>query len=318
MNKRYGNIHQAGIVIDAHCDTLQRLLRERYKLGEKNDCGQVDIPRALASGVTAIFFAACGDERNALKIVDAYYREIDANSDRLMLAACVADIYEAKEKGKLAGILSMEGCPLTEGELAILRIFYRLGVRAVGLVHKNKNKIAESVTDMPNGTGLTDFGVEVVNEMNRLGMICDVAHISPAGFYHVLEITGKPVISSHGNAGAICGHIRNLDDAQLKAMAQNGGVVGVSVVPRFVNNEGAKASFRQFIDHIEHIVKVSGIDHVGLGTDFDGFGGKPIKGLEDISCVPKIAEALIERGFSENDAKKVLGENYLRVIGEVW
>jgi len=319
--QKSSTIHQESIVIDTHCDTLLRVLGGNYRLGERNNENDIDIPRALEGGITVQFFAACGSNRPeppvnwGLKVFDAFYNELAVNSDRLMLATCVADIERAKQEGKLAGVLSLEGGNLVGGDLAVLRMYYRLGVRAMTLVHFKKNDIAESVTDMPDGTGLTDFGVEVVKEMNRLGMLCDVAHLSPTGFYHLLDITDKPIIDSHANAKALCDHVRNLDDAQLKALAQNGGVIGASFVPAFIDKE--KPSLQRLLDHIEHIAEVAGIEHVGLGSDFDGFSGKRPEGLEDVTRVPNITEGLIERGYSEEDVKKVLGENFLRVIREV-
>jgi len=290
-------------------------------LGERNNEEDIDIPRALEGGITLQFFAACSGNRPeplvnwGFKVFDAFYNELAVNSDSLMLATCVADIERAKREGKLAGLLALEGGDLIGGDLAILRMYYRLGVRAMSLAHFRKNDIAESVTDMPDGTGLTDFGVEVVREMNRLGMLCDVAHLSPAGFYHLLEITDKPIIDSHANAKALSDHVRNLDDDQLKALAQNGGVIGVSFVPAFIGKE--EPSLQRLLDHIEYIVKVAGIEHVGLGSDFDGFSGKRPEGLEDVTRVPNITEGLIERGYSEEDVKKVLGGNFLRIFREV-
>ncbi len=319
--QKSSTIHQESIVIDTHCDTLLRVLEGDYRLGERNSENDIDIPRALEGGITVLFFAACSGNRPeplvnwGLKVFDAFYNELAVNSDRLMLATCIADIERAKQEGKLAGVLALEGGDLVGDDTAVLRMYYRLGVRAMTLVHFKKNDIAESVTDMPDGTGLTDFGVEVVKEMNRLGMLCDVAHLSPAGFYHLLKITDKPIIDSHANAKALCNHVRNLDDAQLKALAQNGGVIGVSFVPAFIDEE--KPSLQRLLDHIEHIVEVAGIEHVGLGSDFDGFSGKRPEGLEDVTRVPNITEGLIERGYSEEDVKKVLGKNFLRVIREV-
>ena len=319
--QKSSTIHQESIVIDTHCDSLLKVLGGDYKLGERNNKGDIDIPRALEGGITVQFFAACSGNRPeplvnwGLKVFDAFYNELDGNSDHLMLATCVADIERAKREGKLAGVLALEGGELIGGDLAILRMYYRLGVRALALAHFRKNDIAESVTDMPDGTGLTDFGVGVVKEMNRLGMLCDVAHLSPAGFYHLLEITDQPIIDSHANAKALSDHVRNLDDDQLKALAQNGGVIGVSFVPSFIDQE--KPSLKRLLDHIEHIVEMAGIEHVGLGSDFDGFSGEPPEGLGDVTRVPNITEGLIKRGYSEEDVKRVLGDNFLRVFREV-
>ncbi|MBN1582275.1 MAG: membrane dipeptidase, partial [Anaerolineae bacterium] len=167
------------------------------------------------------------------------------------------------------------------------------------------------------GGGLTEFGVKLVKEMNRLGMIVDIAHLAPAGVEDVFELCQGPVVASHANAHALCPVPRNLTDAQLEKLAASGGVIGMVYVPGFITDGQEPATLDKVLDHVDHIVRVIGVDHVGLGSDFDGFGGPPPVGLEDVSCTPNVTAGLLERGYGAQDVKKILGGNWLRVIRSV-
>jgi membrane dipeptidase len=187
-------------------------------------------------------------------------------------------------------------------------MLHRVGVRSIGLTHNPRSWAADGNAEDRNGSGLTAFGVRLVEEMNRLGMLVDVSHINERGFWDVMEVTRRPVIASHSDCKAVCDHPRNLDDKQIVALANNGGVMGVTFVPGFID---AKApTLERLLDHIDYAVQVAGADHVGIGSDFDGGG----TALKDATAFPRITEGLLKRGYSEGDVKKILGENHLRVL----
>lgn len=316
-------LHESAIVFDAHCDTLHDVLAGKRRLGERSDEGHLDLPRMREGGVTAQIFALFpGREylshdaaRRALCLLDAFYQEQEANPDTLILITTAADIEQAKEEGKVAAVLGLEGAEALEGELGLLRVFYRLGVRNVGLTWNPRNRAGYGVKS--ENKGLTEFGVELVQELNRLGVMIDVAHLAPAGVRDVLALSEGPVIASHANAKALCPHWRNLSDEQLEAIAEKGGVVGVTFVPAFLDPDEHLASLERVLDHIDHIVSVAGVEHVGLGSDFDGFSGQQTKGLEDVTKLPKITVGLLQRSYDEEEVHRILGGNFLRVFRQV-
>ena len=323
-------LHKQSTVIDGHCDTLLGLqMREQglppYLKHLEKEKGHIDLDRLRAGGVTAQNFACyvrpqslpSRATRETLRLLDLFHRFQADHSKDLCLATCANDIERAKAEGKIAGILSMEGAEGLEGDLGVLRMMYRLGVRWIGLTWSRRNQVADGLDEARTDGGLTEFGVRVVEEMNRLGMIVDIAHLAPAGVRDVLEISQTPVVASHANANALCPVPRNLNDEQLEGLATTGGVVGATYVPHFITDGQEPATLDMLIDHIDHIVKVAGIDCVGLGSDFDGFFGPPPVGLEDVSCVPNITARLLERGYSAQDVRKILGGNWLRVIRQV-
>jgi len=210
----------------------------------------------------------------------------------------------------------MEGAEGLEGDLGVLRMVYRLGIRWVGLTWSRRNQAGDGVAEARTGGGLTEYGVRLVEEMNHLGMLVDIAHLAPAGVRDVFRVCQGPVVASHANAHALCPVPRNLTDAQLEGIASSGGVVGATYVPGFITDGEASATLDMLLDHIDHVITVAGVDHVGLGSDFDGFGGSPL-GLEDVSCVPNVTGGLLARGYSDGDVAKILGGNWLRVIREV-
>lgn len=332
-------IHRNAVIVDGHCDTLEVVLKDDLDLSERHDQGHVDLPRLRDGGVTAQIFAVFTAHIDrpvafdpldlALRMIDGLYQQLEAHGDQFILATTVLDIERAKAEGKVAAILGLEGGePLGQGRqwsrnreqsrLERLRTFYRLGVRNIGLTWSLRNALGDGVSEAQTGGGLSSFGKAVVEEMNRLGIVVDVAHLAPAGVRDVLELSEAPVIDSHGNARAVCDHSRNLSDEQLEGIARNGGVVGVTFVPPFVDPQ--RATLDRLLDHVDHIVRVAGIDHVGLGSDFDGYriDGGQMPEIGDVSHLPAITAGLLDRGYSEADVRKFLGENYLRVFRQVW
>jgi len=351
------------IGIDSHIDTVQRVLVMGEDLGKRWDAGHVDIPRLQEGGTHAPFFALWvpvyfpGAEavRRTLDLRDAMQSVLDTHKDQMELATTAADIRRIVKAGKISVFLTVEGGHTIDDDLRVLRMYYQLGVRSMTLTHSRNNNWADSATDKPVHNGLTDFGREVVREMNRLGMLVDVSHVADKTFYDTLSVTSKPVIVSHSSMRAISPVPRNVTDEMLWALAKNGGVIGISFGEGFVNPKDAEAlesaiktetagpaltgralddyaaedvrnlfgtrvkvaaTVADVVDHIDHAVRIAGIDHVGIGSDFDGVSGPP-NGLDDVSKMPALIEVLLQRGYAERDVKKILGENYLRVIREV-
>jgi len=324
ISKEAQRIHNAAIVFDGHCDTLIDILTGKRAWDKFEGKGQVDMPRLQAGGVTAQIFAAFVriDLRykatfETLRMIETMYRIIDAWPADVMLVTTADDIRRAKREGKIAAILGMEGAEGLQGDLTILRAFHRLGVRNIGLTWNNRNEAADGVGEQRTGGGLTEFGVKLVDEMRRLGIMVDIAHLAPAGVADLFEVYDGPVVCSHGNAQAVCNHRRNLSDEQLEKIAASGGIIGVTFVPPFLAEKSGEATLDKLLDHIDHIVKVAGIDHVGLGSDWDGFFKPTGDFLQHVGDTPMITEGLVRRGYSEIDICKFLGENWLRVFGQV-
>ena len=348
--------------IDSHIDTIQRVLVMGEDLGERHDAGHVDIPRLLEGEMHAPFFALWvpvffrGAEavRRTLDLRDAMQSVLDAHNDQIELATTAADIKQIVKAHKIAAFLTIEGGHAIDDDLRVLRTYYRLGIRSMTLTHARNTSWADSASDTPVHNGLTDFGKEVVREMNRLGMLVDLAHVSDKTFYDALAVTTKPVIVSHSSMRAISNVPRNVSDEMLRALRRNGGVIGINFGMGFINPRDAEAlrsatdteaeapsltgkaldeyaaenaqklfgkratvvaTVEDVADHIEHAVKVAGIDHVGIGSDFDGIAGTA-NGLEDVSKMPALVAVLLRRGYAESDLKKILGENHLRVVCE--
>jgi len=318
-------LHRASIVFDGHCDTLLEVLEGKRTLGVRSAEGHIDLPRLLEGGVTAQVFAVfiedkylpAGAAKQTLRMLDAFYHELAGNGSALLLATKAEHIQQAKETGRVAAILGLEGAESLEGDLAALRMFYRLGVRLLTVTWSRRNQAADGVYEARSGGGLTNFGLQLVEECNRLGILLDISHLAPTGAHQVLEQSSQPVIASHSNAQALCSNRRNLTDEQLVALARKGGVVGAVFVPSFISNDRQDASLERLLDHIDHIARVAGIDHVGLGSDFDGFSPPPPTGLEDVTHMPAVTAGLMQRGYSEDDIRRILGGNFLRVFHEV-
>ncbi len=319
-----GALHRESVVIDTHCDVLGSVVKGERRLGERSTQGQFDLPRALEGGVTAELLAIYLHDpqpgscmRQTVQYLDAFHREVEAFSDVAVAATRAGDILRAKEQGKVALILSMEGAEALEGDLNFLRVCHRLGLRSLGLTWNRRNEAADGVGELRTGGGLSEFGVQLVKECNRLGILIDMAHLAPAGVEDVLEISEAPVVVTHGNCHALVPFMRNLTDAQLEAIAARGGVVGATAVPRFLSENEKRAPLSAMLDHVDHMVKVMGEDAVGIGTDFDGVRDARVEGLEDASTMPHLTRGLAERGYSRETIRKILGGNFLRVFRQV-
>jgi len=327
-------LHQEAIVVDSHCDTILQWMgvdlytgsnRGGLTFGERNTKGQMDIPRMNEGGVDAQIFAVYTQPqfkegplalKRAMQMIDVFQTEIGKYPDKVTFAKKTDDIYKAEKEGKIAALLSLEGGEPLCGDLGVLRMMHRIGVRCITLTWNQRNMIADGVGERRTNSGLTNFGVQVVEEMNRLGMLVDVAHLSDSGFDDVIATTKKPIIASHSNCRSLSNHPRNLTDDQIQAIGENGGIIGIVFAPGFIDRDPAKQTVTRLLDHIDHIRDLVGLEHIGIGSDFDGFPGLP-KGLEDVTKMPNITKGLLEKGYSETDVKKILGENYLRIFKEV-
>jgi membrane dipeptidase len=328
----YMSIHSDSIVVDTHCDTLKCLFSEftnprnsmwdyREGMGKRTSLGHLDIPRMIEGGVSCQVFAVSSERsrtpayplRTAMLMIERFHRECELIPE-FESVTYYGGIMDAKKRGKASGMLSIEGADVIEGRIEMLGVFHRLGVRMVGLVHSLRNQLADGVTDKRTGGGLSELGVQAVEELDRLGMIIDVSHLNDEGFWDVLENTKNPVIASHSNARAVCNHPRNMTDEMIEVLAENGGVMGMNFAPSFVHP--VDATIEGVVDHIDHIVNLVGTDHVGLGSDFDGIPCTP-KGLEDVSKMPDITHELVKREYGKEDIEKILGGNHLKLIKEV-
>lgn len=375
-------VHNSAIVVDTHADTPQRLLDENFDMANPpaGDHGHIDFAKAARGNLGAEFFSIWVDPsavkpenyaRRTLDLIDSVYQQAVKHPDRMVMAYSVADIRRARTgpHKRLAALMGIEGGHSIENDIRLLRDFYRLGVRYMTLTWSNTNEWADSSGDIDDPkvehhNGLTPFGKDVVREMNRLGMLIDISHVSDKTFFDTIAITQAPVIASHSSARALANHPRNMTDEMLTAMKKNGGVVMVNYFSAFIDENFRKAwdaqapernaaikaaqeqwerdhpgqeppydisekiqheygmkiprpPFSLLIDHIEHIAKVAGVDHVGLGSDFDGVSYLTPEGIDSAADLPKITEALMQRGFSAADVKKILGENLLRVFSQV-
>lgn len=320
---RRGNISLA----DEHCQNPTQpqgtiaYLRGPVPPAEEAIGIQLNIPKMRKGGIDAAFFAV--DVTRAWKNHLAYAMdafgwfdaEITANAADICIARQAKDIRKAKAAGKLAAILAIENSEAVERSLNVLRSLYLLGVRSIGLTHNPNTWASTGNDEEDSGGGLTKFGVALVKAMNELGMLVDVSHISERGFWDVLEISERPVIASHSNCQTLCRHSRNLTNEQLKALAANGGVIGITFVPGFITLNGwtKMPPLAQLLNHFAYAIDIAGIDHVGIGSDFDGGGDL----LKDAGEFIKIAEGLSARGYSDADIRKVLGENHLRAFEAV-
>ena len=352
-------------MVDTHADTLQRVLDLGVDLGERLEDGHLDFPRMRDGGLDAEFFSiwvdpayAPGDAlKRALRLIDALRQQAARYPSQVEVALTAADVRRLARDGKLAALIGVEGGHVILNDLGVLRSLYALGVRYMTLTHSVSHDWADSSAGPVRWHGLNEFGREVVREMNRLGMLVDVSHVSEETLEDVLEVSSRPVIASHSGARALCDHPRNLTDAQLRALAAHGGVVMVNFYPAFLDDEYRKRveaaeraakpkvsalgsaylddqpgltsalwqleadlhrelpapGITRVADHIEHIARVAGIDHVGLGSDFDGVPRLP-EGLEDCTKLPALTRELWRRGFREPEIRKILGENFLRVF----
>ncbi len=309
------------LIVDAHCDSITEAMDKKESM-LRNGL-HIDLERLRSKEKHVQFFAAFVDPKEymgtemlrLIRILDFLQQQAEQFGDYFAVCRNFQEITETLDTGKTAAVISVENGGVLQGDLSALRMFYRLGVRSICLTWNYKNEIADGVKDSENGVGLTAFGKEVVEEMNRLGMLVDVSHLSEKSFWDVMEMTKAPIIASHSNSKVICSHPRNLDDAQLMAIKSNNGVAGINLYPYFLNNAGT-AAMEDIIKHIEHISGITGEDHIGLGADFDGVECLP-EGINGIQDMGKIIDRLLALNYSQRFIDKFTSGNFLRVIREV-
>ena len=362
-------LHFSSIIVDTHDDTTQRLLSPGFDIGTRNSDGSIDIPRMRDGNLGAIFFSiwmsgsVTGPEavKKSLDQIDAVREMVRTHGKDLVLCTTAAEIRKAHADGKIAILMGVEGGHMINSDLGVLRSYAALGARYMTLTHSVNDEWADSSTDKPAHNGLSDFGKDVVREMNRDGMMIDISHVADKTFYDALEVSKAPMIASHSSCRALCDHPRDMTDDMIKALAAKGGVIHINyyvgflsqdfrnamkanpdldkqmqaeVEKRCAKNEACqfiegdkvlreavaagklpRVGWEAIIEHIDHAVKLVGADHVGLGSDFDG-ANMPY-GMESVSDIPKITDALLKKGYSEADIRKILGENTLRVMEQV-
>ncbi len=324
-------IHRELLLIDTHNDAPLRVIAG-VDIGQRSAKGHTDLPRLREGGVGAVFFAAWVSPRyvplnqaarRALELIDVIRHDIvGRHPEHFELALSAADVEAARRRGKIAVLIGIEGGHAIEDSLRVLRTFYDLGARYMTLTHVNTNNWADSSGDQNNPRvrrhgGLTDFGRQVIAEMNRLGMIVDVSHVSDKTFWDVLAASRAPVMASHSCCRALCDHHRNLTDEMIRALAAKGGLIQINFAPEFLTRrQDPPASIEDVVAHIEHAVRVGGVEAVGIGSDFDGIDRTPV-GLEDVSKFPALTRALLARGFSVEDLRKIYGGNVLRLMQTV-
>ncbi|GGA59539.1 membrane dipeptidase [Edaphobacter acidisoli] len=368
-------VHQSAIVVDTHADTPQRFVDQHWDFTSPLEGGMLNYDSAKKGNLDAQFFSIWVDPEQypgdraafrTLELIDGTLEQVRKHPDKLRLCVSADDILQAHKDGKFAVLMGIEGGHSIEDSLGLLRDYYRLGVRYMTLTWSNTNDWADSSGDIDDPKvhhhdGLTPFGKQVVLEMNRLGMMVDISHVSDKTFWDTIATTKAPVIASHSSSRALTHAGRNMTDDMIRAVAKNGGVVMVNFYPAFIDEHWreawnasraerqkdyevaeapykakglpipffvddqvdrkyaamiGRAPFDSLIDHFDHIIKVAGIDHVGIGTDFDGIPVPPA-GIDSAADFPKITAALMARGYSAEDVRKVLGGNILRVFREV-
>jgi membrane dipeptidase len=361
--ERARKLHFSSIVLDTHIDTTPRLQRANWKFTDEHTDGHVDLPRMKKGGFNALFFSiymagtVTGPKAvfDSVERIAAVHKLAEDLPDQIAVCTTAEQVRQAHKQGKIAALMGMEGGHMINNSLATLRMYAKLGVRYLTLTHSVNTDWADSSGDQPKHNGLTDFGKQVVQELNRLGVMVDISHVADKTFFDALEVSRAPMIASHSSCRAISDHPRNMTDEMIKALAAKGGVVQINYADAFLDNNVAqynrnpqraararelttqypgqenaqrrreelekefgpapKASWEKIIEHIDHAVKLAGVDHVGLGSDFDG-ATMPV-GMEDVTHLPKITEALLRKGYKEADIKKILGENTLRLMADV-
>ncbi|MEM1056272.1 MAG: dipeptidase [Bacteroidota bacterium] len=364
---RARELAQEALIVDGHIDVPYRLEREPADVGAATETGDFDYPRAKAGGLNAPFlsiyvpasFQGTGGAKDfADRLIDSVEDIAEAHPDKFRLAASPAEVRANTAAGLISLPLGMENGAPIEGDLANLHHFYDRGIRYITLTHGRDNEISDSSYDITRTHGgLSDFGREVVREMNRLGLMVDISHVSDAAFDDVMEVTAAPVIASHSSARHFTpGFERNLDDDRIRRLAEGGGVILITfgsafltqtyrdardeadaavdeilategldpdseeareIRARYRREQAGYADLRDVVDHIDHVVALVGVEHVGLGSDFDGVGDSLPYGLKDVSMYPNLVAALLQGGYTEDEVRRILGENVLRVWGEV-
>ena len=364
--ERLNRLLNNSILVDTHVDTPKYVVDENYDLAEKHTYYEADIPRLREGHVGAVFFGIAVEPQDypphlwiprALELIDAVHQQVRQHSRDLEIALTAEDIRRAHSSGRIAVLMGVEGGHMIQDSLPMLRTYYRLGVRYMTLTHFKTNDWADSSADVAAHNGLTPFGRDVVREMNRLGMMVDISHVSDKTFYGALEVSRAPLIASHSSLRALCDIPRNMSDDMIRALAAKGGLVNINFNAAYLDL-AANKQFTQFhaerdreiadmmilkggdprrwelkraiqqryraslpkvaidavLRMIDHAVKVAGPDHVGFGSDFDGVSGMVPAGMEDVSKYPELVRGLIGLGYSDEDIRKIMGENLLRVM----
>ena len=339
---RAARIHKEAIVVDTHIDTTMMLGREgwdfmvRHSPAKGEDSNHVDLPRIKEGGLDAAFFSIympgtiTGPEavKRSLILIDHVRSLAEKHPNEIVLATTAAEVRAAHKAGKFAALMGMEGGHMIDDSLAVLRDYQRLGVRYLTLSHSVNTNWSDSSGDTPKHNGLTDFGKDVVRELNRLGMLVDISHVSDKTFWDALETSRAPLVASHSSLRSISGHPRNMTDDMIRALGGKGGVIMINYSRSFLSDELYQAglnnvpmpqrptvSWEKIVEHIDHAARLVGAEHVGLGSDFDGTTVPD--GMDDVSMLPKITAALLDKGYSERDVKNILGENILRLLERV-
>ena len=373
IKEKAAKIHTKALTIDTHADVPINMMKEGFDVSIEHDYAkdgsQIDFPRMKKGGMDGMFFAVylgqgkrspeanADAKKKALAIFDKIHEAVKLHPDMAGIATTPADAYRLQKEGKRAVFIGMENGWPVDNDIANIKTYYDLGLRYITLSHSANNDIADSSTDPdgPEWNGLSPFGEKVVQEMNRLGMMVDISHVSDSTFYDVIKLTKVPVIASHSSCRALCDVPRNMTDDMIKTLAKNGGVIQINFVPGFVKKpsmqqelsmkalrlklrqtdlspEDKKALFEEMkanskkyekdmptikdaVDHIEHVIKLTSVDHVGIGMDLDG-GGR-VQGLDDVSQIGVITEELVRRGYSAKDIEKIWGGNIMRVLAAV-
>lgn len=337
LDQEVDNITKTAILIDTHND-IPSFTVDGADIGNSPK-NHTDIPRLRAGGVGAVFFSVYvaatyvngnHSANRALQMIDTVYHDIiDRYPDTFRLALTAHDIEEAHREHKIAALMGIEGGHAIEDSPRLLRDYYRLGVRYMTLTHWNTNNWADSSGDINNPNvvhhnGLTQQGKDIVREMNRLGMMVDISHVADKTFYDAVETSTAPIIASHSSCRAITDAPRNVTDDMIRKLAAKGGVIQININCGFISQKSAdapkdapvRATLADVVAHIDHARQIGGIDAVGIGTDFDGITCTP-EGLDDVSKFPNLTRALLEKGYSPADIKKIYGENTLRVMRQV-
>ena len=341
---RARRLHFSSLVLDTHIDTPLQMKDPNWDFGQEHESGHVDLPRLKRGGLDGAFFSiympgtVTGPKAvsDSLKTIASVHRLVELHGDSLELCTNASGVRRAQRSGKFAVLMGMEGGHMIHSSLPILRMYARLGIRYLTLTHNVNTDWADSVADSRVYGGLNELGVNVVKELNRLGVLVDISHVSDETFWDVLEVSEAPVVASHSSCRDLSNHPRNMNDEMIRGLANQGGVIQITFVDQFLDVEhhaareasiekassGGEAetdrepippvNWERIVDHIDHAVRVAGVDHVGLGSDFDG-ADMP-RGMEDVSFLPKITQELLERGYDESQIRLILGENTLRVL----
>jgi membrane dipeptidase len=322
-------LHYQAIMIDGHNDNavLKGSRGLPFNFTERDPKYHTDLQRMQEGGLDIQFLVVGdGDNADALSVIEKVYAEVEAHPDVLTVVKNVAEIKQAKSKGQVGLLMCFEDAKWLKGDVDILRLYYRLGIRSLGLTHGQGGdephhiqedrsffgyrELKDKEEERRTKKGLTGFGRQLVIEMNQLGVQVDLAHINEAAFFDVLEISTKPVVTTHGNVFSLCPHSRNLTDDQIKALAATGGMMGIAFVPGFVDQ--SNPTLEKLLDHIGYVADLVGIDYVGIGSDYDGMSDTPV--IPEVSQLPRLTEGMVKRGMSDEEIAKVLGGNFLRVL----